>query len=221
MVAFAPIPVAASRPPATTRQVFVDGRAQQLYREEHVRKYLELIRASRADQAKVAGELEQCGTDAVLLPTWSSTQKLAQALRHDPRWAAIFQSAQASILVRQGSALMDELTRRESAGDLWWPDAPETEVGRGVLWATRLGDQARAAEFWRAAIARKPLLGTELYAPITDALLATGQPDEAARFLTDQKTRLASGNSGGTATEQAQLLRVIQDCERKLPPTRH
>jgi hypothetical protein len=103
-------------------KVFIDGRAQQVYSEEQYRAYKWLIAVSPS-QAQAASELlERTGTDVVLLPLWSAVQPLRNAMTSQPRWEVIVERPKAVMWARRGSQFLDELVRRERAGDLWWPE---------------------------------------------------------------------------------------------------
>jgi len=111
-------------------RVFIDGRSQQLYSEEHNRSYLWLMQAAPADREQVCLLLQRSGTEAVLLPNWSSTRRLERVLDGDPRWPCVFRSPRGAILARAGSAFMAELEQRERAGNLWLPETSEAKIGR-------------------------------------------------------------------------------------------
>jgi hypothetical protein len=102
-------------------KVFIDGRAQQVYSEQQYKAYLWLTRVPPAQAEAASDLLEQAGTDMVMVPLLEAMQPLLNAMTHQPRWQVIIEGPEAVIWVRQDSLLLDELIRREQAGDLYWP----------------------------------------------------------------------------------------------------
>jgi hypothetical protein len=110
-------------------RVFIDGRAQQVYTEDHFMAYMWLQGVPPAKAEAASAVLDRFKTDMVLLPRWSVVQPLARALSQQSQWSVVLDEPQATIWVRRGSLLMDELARRDRAGALWWPGG-STELPR-------------------------------------------------------------------------------------------
>jgi hypothetical protein len=114
-------------------RVFIDGRAQQVYDEGHFLTYTTLLRDPPPSAEFVAGVLDRSKTEAILLPKWKTLLRLGELVNREPEWVRVLDEPKSAIWVRRESPLLDELIRRERAGDLWWPDYPETQKRR-ALW---------------------------------------------------------------------------------------
>jgi hypothetical protein len=195
-------------------RVFIDGRAQQLFTEQHYLKYVWLMTFPDQEEPLVSALLDQCGTEAVLLRRSTPSEHLGSAVSRLPQWIPVFLSPKAVILARQGSSLMGELARRERIGDLWWPDLPETEITRGLLLvATQPEDVEGAVRLWRSGIARQPRLGLDGYRWISQALREAGRADDATAYLEAERGKLTREQKDLSDELRAALLEVIQRCQ--------
>ncbi len=199
---------------APSAKVFIDGRSQQLYTEDHVRRYLRLTRPAEQDAARALAEIEKSGTTAVLLNRWTS--RLAQVLEPNRDWDEWVLAAREALSVPVGSPLAAEIERRERAGELWWPDEVEAHVARGQRWV-QWGDRARAAECWQRAVALNPQVGADYYRLIIQNLVLTEHPDRAAEFYKAERRRLKQPLPGVTDAERAELLAVLHKAADALP----
>jgi len=105
-------------------RVFIDGRAQQVYTEDHFLAYSGLMSVPPAKAAAASDLLDHFKTDVVLLPKWDAARPLITALERQPQWQMVLNEPQSILWVRQGSPVLDELIRRQQAGTLWWPEQP-------------------------------------------------------------------------------------------------
>ena len=114
-------------------RVFIDGRAQQVYDEQIFRTYMVMLVYAESRADFVLGALDQAKTEMVLLPRWEQMEPLRNVLNRSSQWVRIIQEPRSAIWVRRGSPLMDDLIRRERAGDLWWPEYPDSQQQRALL----------------------------------------------------------------------------------------
>ncbi len=197
-------------------RVYIDGRSQQVYTEEHYLSYEALMSggAGVGGERWVADRLEKCGTDTVLLRRGQNTAVLLQAVDHLPNWKPVVITRAEVLFVRQGTPLMAELARRERAGDLWWPDLAEADYWRGLLYQdTAPRDSARAVTLWQSAVTKDPALGLLLHARIAMALVDAGRGPAALDHLRAERQRLASPPVGLPPETVARLLKEIERCE--------
>jgi hypothetical protein len=198
-------------------RVFIDGRAQQVYTEQHYLTYMGLLGVSESMSDNVTALLDQCGTNVILLPKWPLLKKLAACVGRDSRWLKVLDLPNAALFVRQGSALFQEIERAERAGQLWWPDSPEGELNRGLLWAGMAPqDLERAVTWWQSAIAQRPSLGQSGYRWISQSLAYQGRFAEAQAYFDQERTKLAAAHDDLPADTRASLLEEIQRCVNTL-----
>jgi len=194
-------------------RVFIDGRAQQLFPEQHVLKYCALLEFKDADEPNVFKILDECGTDAVLAQGAEILGRLTAALDRNPRWFRIIDTPRCHLFVARGTAFAADLGRREHAGELWWPDTPETMVGRGrLLILSDAKDWRRAVEFWQSAVAQRPELGLVCYGTITAVLVQAGRAEEARAYLQSERTKVSQVGVALAEREHNRLLAEIDRC---------
>jgi len=199
-------------------RVFIDGRAQQVYSERHYLIYKALL-AATPDQADLFHQqLVGYGTDAVLLPKWRQYATLVDLLDRHPGWLRVVECSNGILWVRGGTALFDEVARRERQNDLWWPDLPETMLARGLLWVrSKPSDPLRAVELWKEAVARDPLMGFDAYGWIVRATRSTPYAGQTAAYLQAEAYRVKT-LPGLTAEQRRSLLDVLSQCQQHLGP---
>jgi hypothetical protein len=199
-------------------RVFIDGRAQQVYTEQHYMTYMGLLNLRESQGAVATHVLDQHGTDLVLLPKWEVVRRLLDALQGQPEWRLVLEEPAAAIWVREESALLDELIARERAGTLWWPDTPETEWRRGMfLTSIQPEEPQRAIAQWQSAVARQPAMGLRAYYWIVTTLLQDGRGDEAEAYLRAEQARIEDPQSNLSPALRQQLLAEIRRCRTLLP----
>ena len=179
---------------APTVKVFIDGRSQQVFDEEHYLLQMWIMNFSDSDEGRVLERLKAFGTDLVALRKTPAARRLTLALSRSPDWALVMGAPQEVVFVRRKTPLIEEMGRRERAHDLWWPDCAEAEAGRGLLlMVTEPTDPDRAIALWRAAVARDPTVGVQCYQWMTSVLR-----DMGGRRMKPGRTW--KGNVAGLAT---------------------
>lgn len=177
-------------------KVYVDGRSQQLYTEDHYRKYTTLVHSAglREEQLRQLFEnlADESATDAVLLRRIQGLQPLFQMLERHPDWSAVLYSTRWTLFFRRDGAAYAQLVRRLRAGKLWWPDLPEAAEARGNLLASLTPPDLEAAlDAWTEAVRRRPRLGVTCYPRIAHTLKRLGRAEEARRYLHAQSQLIA------------------------------
>ncbi len=197
-------------------KVFIDGRAQQVYSEEHYNRYNWLMGYPEQDRSKVSPNIASAGTDAIVLAQWGSMEHLARAVLADPLWLPALKARDGILLVRRGSALGDELLARDRAGQLWWPENwPAAQSSRGNMYAAAIPpDYPRALELWQAGIAQDALLGLDAYRAIAQAYANLGRVPDALAYFQSQREKLS--HAAPDSAEARQLLSLIDACEQAL-----
>jgi hypothetical protein len=199
-------------------RVFIDGRAQQVYSEDHYLAYLWLLGPLDAAGGRaVARLLDKHATEVVLLPKWGVTKRLSAVIDGQPEWIPVLDAEYATLWVRAGSPLLAELGRRERAGTLWWPDDAGAQLQRGLLMlTTEPQDLPRALELWRATLQREPAIGVRAYPWITGTLVRIGAAGEAAELVREWRERHAQAIPGLSDATQSELQAALRECERIL-----
>ena len=199
---------------APTAKVFIDGRSQQVFSEQHYLLQMWIMGCPEGEEAKILEVLKSYGTDAVALRRTPTVRRLLTVLGNSPDWPIVMASQQEVLFVRRGSQLLTEMGRRERAGDLWWPDCPEAEAARGLLLiVTDPPDPERALVLWRSAVAREPMLGPQCYGWMTAALVRLGRGEEAYAYIQSEKARLQQPIPNLREDVRQLALQELQRCE--------
>jgi hypothetical protein len=103
---------------APLARVFIDGRGEQLYTEQHYRRYIEMMNP-RTSAGQLRRTLDATRTDAVLVRRSDSAKALRSALQSSAEWTPVFRNADFELFLRQGSPALARLRERPAA-----PSAP-------------------------------------------------------------------------------------------------
>jgi hypothetical protein len=199
-------------------RVYIDGRSQQVYSEEHYLSYTLLTGAPPGREQDVNRLLEKWGTDTVLVRRSPSSARLVSALERQSSWKLMLITPREVLFLRAGTPFFAELGRRERAGELWWPDLTISDFARGTLLTeTEPRDPYRAVSLWQSAVARDPGLGGVSYWRITAALVGSGQAAQAREYLRRERANLANPARDIAPEIRARLLDEIQNCEASIP----
>jgi len=193
-------------------KVFIDGRLQQLYTEEHYLKYLALFQADGPDAPAIRDVLDDARTDAVLLRRRARrSQPLLAAVGGDDSWRNVLCTSAYALFLRHGSPALDRIAQLERAEQAWWPPFPESLSTRGILWMqTQPPDPERALRYMRAAIEQDPVVGLWCYGVMKDAWRALGRGAEAVKFFQQEEVRI-NDPALPVSPEDRELLREALD----------
>jgi len=194
-----------------TAKVFIDGRSQQVYDEEHYRRYFALLVADRADPQDCLAEIERWQTDCIVLRHTQQTLRLRQLLASTPQWLQLVTYPNYTLYLHQGSAAFTALSQRIRSGTAWFPENAMGLVGRGLVCAVMTPPDLREAiRSWRNAVRLYTAAGAACYERITRAHLMLGEVDEAVKYVNRQIEVVG----GATLAEEqkAALLAALRRC---------
>ncbi len=200
-------------------RVFIDGRSQQVYSEEHFTRFFALFDPEKFKASEALQWLADTGTDTVLLRTSvPETQLLDHALRGAPDWLLTLQTSASVLYMRRGSPPLERVAALERADQLRWPPTPSALATRGVIWlSTEPADEPRGVGFLLAAVEQDVSAGDVAYEPLLAHWLRAGQSAEAATFFRQQRSRVENaGPQELSQLERRRLLRIIGECETRL-----
>ena len=201
---------------APESRVFIDGRSQQVYSEQHYRTYHALVRMTSEQRHDIESVLDRYRTEIVVLPRWSSMRTLTAALQSSDAWFPLLIEARGVTAARRGTNLVEELGRREHVGALWWPRTPEALAGRAtLLTAIQSPDNEASLALWLKAVERKPTLGTTAYPAIADAYSALGRTDEALAYFSLQMRSVARSGGFLTPEQQHRLTTTLENAAQR------
>ena len=202
---------------APVAKVFIDGRSQQVYSEEHYKLFWDLWKPRPGAEAAALRTLDQSGTDAVLMMRVPQARVVAMALAGSEQWAQVLNTGQYDLFMRRRSAGFERLVKLERTGRAWWPGLPEADMSRGFLWgAMDEPHYDNVLQYCRSAVAGKAELGLICYWPITDTLIRLGRTQEAADYLVEQANKLSRQGAGIEEAVRQRLLAQIAWCRQKL-----
>lgn len=200
---------------APLARVFTDARADQLYTEQHYRKYLALM-DSRTPANEVRRSLDETDTDAVLVPSWGGVSPLQHTLLFSPDWALVFLNARYTLFLRRGSPPLNRLGELVREGQVQWPNSiatasPYVQVSRALmLLNTRSSTTEQALDLLKGTVDRQPPLGQMLYPTIVRALAETTAKAAATEYVLLQATRLVSDTTMHPSTRTALLASLAE-----------
>ena len=204
---------------APLARVFIDGRSQQLYTEDHFRKYWALM-DGRMPPDELRRTLDITATDAVLVRRTPRYGALRSALESSPDWAPVLLNADQVLFLRHGSPGLARLGMLVREGKEWRPSrsgtiTPYAQASRGlVLLNTAPADSARALDLLKEAVARELPLGRTFYPLITRLLSESFGPAAAAQYVSVQVSRVKSDVALDPQTRSA-LLASLLDVGRR------
>ncbi len=200
---------------APSAKVFVDGRAQQVYDEDHYRQYQALFVARDTPPAVMFRILDQSRTDGVLLRFWERGANLRNALERSSGWAPVFLGPDYRLFLRTGSSGVEHLGELLRRGEAWWPDSSAGHAGRGFVWrSVTPPDLERAVSSWDRALRKNLALGSVCFRPLTGALLELGRDGEARRRVETYTDLLDRPFSGLSDERRRELRDVLDACSR-------
>ncbi len=206
-------------------RVFIDGRSDQLYTEQHFRRYFALV-DSRTPADELLRSLDQTATDAVLVPGWAGATALQRTLLFSPDWALAFFNARYMLCLRRGSPGLNRLGELALEGKLWWPPVAETtmpyaQASRAmVLLNTSPSNRAQALDLLERTVDRHPPLGQAIYPAITRALAETDGMVAATNYILLQMMRVTS-DAALDSRMRTELLASLAESRIRLEHAEH
>lgn len=195
-------------------RVYIDGRSQQVYDEDHYLRYDSLI-SGKAGADQIPRIVAEDGADTVLGA--DLMRRLTPIFDRDRNWITILRTARGSILMRVGSQVLDEVARRERDGTLWWPDDPGCTGARGTIYAATMPrDLQRASELWQQAIDEDVTQAYYYAIPVVNSYLHFGQFETAAEFVQTQRQRVAANAATLREGVPEQIMGMLARAEQYL-----
>ncbi len=202
---------------APTAQVYMDGRAQQVYDEDHYLKYQALLGNPRTPKQRLLQLLDEYDTNAVLLRRWGPAQNLGVVLEQSRDWIPALFGARYGLFLRRGSEPFNRLCELMRSGQAWWPDDPAALATQGLLWQAMNPPQLdKAVQCWRQAIRRNVRTGRIAFRPLTQALIMLGRQAEARSLIQGYYQVLKRPVRGMSDRERKGLLNILSNCWRDI-----
>ena len=197
-------------------KVFIDGRSQQVYSEEHYINFNVLFNAGR-DIVKDIAFLEEYDTEAVLLRHRPNTRRFLEGLLANPNWQPALLTPDSFLFLRHGSRALQKIAELEQAGHLSWPNYTESLVTRGMLWMVISPPQyGQALAYLHSAVTRDPTTGMIAYQSMLEAWRRLGREAEAKRFFQQQQQRFSNRLPGLNDNVRQLLLKQVNEILEQL-----
>jgi hypothetical protein len=198
-------------------QVYIDGRSQQVYDENHYLSYQYFGATPVAQGMQNAEALLRLHTEAVIVPPKQRWAGLLAGLEQHPGWIRVMQTRRVDVFGALDSEFVQDLMARELEGEVWWPETAAAAAARGNL---RLYmNPPRVQEAWNyllQGIAGDVTVGRWAYPTMVRIMLMANQKDQALNFIRGQRDRLerSKANASRPALAQiVQLQKVLSDLE--------
>ena len=198
---------------APNAKVYMDGRAQQVYSEDHYNKYVALVVAQNAPPAMRIKLLDESGTDAILLRRSTAVAPLWHAVEQTGQWVEVLFSFTDSLYLRRGSRGLTQLEERLRSGEEWRPNTATAMAARGFLWASlESPDLEKALQCWQTAVREDVVLGLKAFKPITQTLRELRRDEEAGHYIRGYYDELKQPKAGLPENTRRELLRELTSC---------
>lgn len=202
-------------------QVYIDGRSQQVYDENHYLSYQYYAATTNKNAQQSTDYLLRVGTEAVVLPTnrrrWFA---LMNGLENHPQWVRVLQTARTSVFAAKGTEFWQQIEARELAGEMWWPDEASALATRGNLRLhTNPPDYNQGMRYLLQGVNANYTVGPWAYPRMVGLLVANNQSAQALQFIASQRERLrmmhAQAPAGGLGRKQlTQLINLLDELEK-------
>jgi hypothetical protein len=198
---------------APNAKVFMDGRAQQVYDEEHYTKYAHLLVSPDTPAPYRLHILDESGTDAVLLRRLPRLLPLWQLLEQSSEWVLALMGMSDGLFLRRGSPGLEQLGERLRRGEEWRPLTPVALASRGLVWqALEPPEPEQAVRCWEAALEQNWLVGSMVFVPLTETLLELGRVEEARQLVQEHYQRIQRVGQRLTEPTRRGLLQKLGLC---------
>lgn len=208
---------------APVAKVYMDGRSQQVYTEEHYRRYVALFNATGVPAERVGAALarlaDESDTNALLLRKSAGIESLWSAVERDEEWKNVLFTPRWALFLREDSPPERRFRQLAAEGRLWWPDLPEAGLSRANLCLSLSPpDLAGALQAWSGAVRADFRFAGPCYPSIARMLRRLDRVEEGRRYFAMEAQRLE--RTGGEldeklrATVQAALRRGMEILEQ-------
>ncbi|HUW84567.1 MAG TPA: hypothetical protein VMZ31_17430 [Phycisphaerae bacterium] len=211
-------------------KVYIDGRSQQVYSEEHYIRFQRFwtqlppnLPPARYEAARkrvvqrIMQVLDESGTDAVMLRMTPSTRLFLPAIDTSPQWVLTLYTGTTHLYLRRGCDMLSRVRQAEQEGRLWWPELPEALIARAHLWLARGPDGfQQSLTYFRAAVDGRLTLGLVVYPRMVDLWLRMGRPDYARQYLREQAARIRDPAVGLSDGVRRNLLARIEQIQQAM-----
>jgi len=211
-------------------KVYIDGRSQQVYSEEHYMRFQRFwtrlppnLPPARYEALRkrivprIMQALDESGTDAVMLRRAPQTLLFLQAIDTNPQWVLTLFTGSTHLYLRRGCDMLSRARQAEQEGRIWWPELPEALISRAHLWLTSgpAGFQ-QALTYFRTAVDRRLTLGLVAYGPMVDLWLRMGRPDLARQYLRQQVAKIKDPALGLPDGHRRSMLARIEQIQQAI-----
>ena len=198
---------------APNAKVFMDGRAQQVYDEEHYNKYAHLLVSPDTPAPYRMHILDESDSNAVLLRQVQRVAALWQTLAQSPRWAPVLLGPTDGLFLRRGSQGLEQLGELLRRGEEWRPKTALAMAARGFVWeALDSPGLEEALLCWKAALEQNMLTGSLVFKPLTSTLLELGRADEARELIRGYYQRVTQAGRRLSDATRRDLLQKLGEC---------
>lgn len=198
---------------APNAKIFMDGRAQQVYDEDHYRKYAALLVAQNTPPVMRMAILNEFDTDAILLRRIKTIAPLWRAVEQTGEWVPVLSSYFDSLSLRRGGRGFRQLAELLRRGEEWRPNTPAALATRGFVWeALDPPDYQEALRCWRTALEQDASTGQLTLLPMTERLLELNRGEEARRLIRDYHQKWSRPRANLNEAIREELLKKLADC---------
>jgi len=198
---------------APNAKVFMDGRAQQVYDEEHYNKYAYLLVSPDTPAPYRMHILNESDSNAVLLRQVPRVAALWQALAQSPQWVTAMLGPSEGLFLRRGSRGLEQLGELLRRGEEWRPKTALAMAARGFVWrALDSPGSEEAILCWKAALEQNMLTGSLVFKPLTDTLLELSRVEEARALIGGYYQRVTQAGRRLSDATRRDLLQKLGEC---------
>lgn len=201
---------------APVAKVFMDGRSQQVYSEDHYRRYIMLFNvAGQAAPEQVRAFFhhvaDDSGTNAVLLRRTPVLRPLWEAVEKSPEWSVVLFAPSWSLFFRVDSEPYARIRELAAEDRLWLPDMAEALVSRGNLLMSLTPPRVEEAmRSWMEAVKAEPRVGPLCYPLIARTARRLGRTEPIRVYFEAELRRINDPASAIDQGVRAQLAAALQ-----------
>jgi hypothetical protein len=205
---------------APRARVFIDGRAQQLYTEQHFAKYRALV-SKRTPAALLIRMLHESGTEAVLVRRAEPWAGLRRALESSSDWVLVLLNSHYALYFHRASAALARARMLIDEGMEWRPSrsaivAPDALASRALVLLNTLPPAPRQAlQLLQEALNRQRALGITFHPLVVRLLMEDAGAGAAESYVAVEASRIAADATLGNEVRSA-LLSGLSDLRARI-----